>query len=392
MATIAKSMVDTIYGNWNVGLGGARPTIRQLMSDKAELAPTTEQVIVRVPWQEDSKPINDTYSNIKYTLTIRIKTTTDEDRLKEIKDEVVRIILTNAIAGIDRQSVGAGENRSDKSRGIFIHELRAICEDFVSTGGSSYSGTTTGDVTVSGDLDVTGDASVGGDLAVSLSANIVGDLAVQNDITAKKNLTIFNTGAGGAAQSPNLASSDAAKVLALTGSFEISDNLTTGGTLTTATQAQIDDLLMFGSANAAYVPMIIVGGDNIASYRVVLGLVLNRGVDDFSTTWALPKPTNKGGLKLYLSDLKYAAQDADVDDYIDLVTIYGLNGTTKTSLDTDGTNHTTAGDKTFAGAVFPAAVLDVSSYQNVWIQIAHRATGANQNAMTNVRMECYYAA
>ena len=68
-----------------------------------------------------------------------------------------------------------------------------------------------------------------------------------------------------------------------------------------------------------------------------------------------------------------------------------MNGTTNTQLDIDNTDYTSSGDKTFAGAVMPAAAIDVSSYQSVVVAFVNINTTLDELSLLNVRMECYYA-
>jgi hypothetical protein len=199
-----------------------------------------------------------------------------------------------------------------------------------------------------------------------------------------------------------VASSASAYGTGTTGDFAVVGNLTVGGTVSitgvttftdeTLTSTQIADLLMFGSANAAYVPLSYNGSNVAARYTNSLGVFLNTGASDLSLDFSLPLPCTKGTLKLYLKNLKYGVQDADADDFINTVYIYGHNGNSSTQLDIDNTNTIAAADVTFAGAVMPASAIDVSGYQSVTVYIVCSNTDAYDLDIANVRMECYYAA
>jgi len=254
---------------------------------------------------------------------------------------------------------------------------------------AAFGSGTTGDFAVVGDLTVGGDITGSGTIEVSDNQDIVVKLG---------RAQIGHASYGDAATFQHRDNADAGRYALYHGtSGNTIINSRTGqpiqfrnnNTLIT-TLDEIADACMIGSANAAWVPLQLQGGDVSASYRVRVGYLINLGGDDFYTTWGLPIPTVKGSLKLYIKSLKYGVNDADANDYIHSVFINGLNGQTATQLDTDATTHTSAGDKTFSGAVMPASVIDISGYQGLWVEIRTISTTATQFDLTNVRMECYY--
>ncbi len=153
MATIGDTMVTLLTDNW--AGAGAAPTFGHLVDHPSDLPPSQEQVMVRLPIHEDVTPINDTYSNFKYTIQIRVKSNVSDDRLKVLADEVIRIVNTYAITGITRQFAKRGENTSDRKKQVFAYDVWAILEEHMSTAGTSYSSPGAGDVTMPADLTVT---------------------------------------------------------------------------------------------------------------------------------------------------------------------------------------------------------------------------------------------
>lgn len=179
-------------------------------------------------------------------------------------------------------------------------------------------------------------------------------------------------------------------VAELDGSGNLQIDGTIGDGTDDITPAQIADLLMFGSANATRVPLILEAGDPNDQFESVFGHVRNIGATDFTVDFALPEPCTKDTLKLTLKNLFFRLPDADENDYIDTVNIYGHNDAGRTVLDSDDTDHTSVGNKTFSGATMPAAAIDVSSYHKVTVKFNVVSATAAQLELSNVTMECYY--
>ena len=299
MTTIPDSVKAQLDSDWS-GAGGAEPTY--YVEEDIRTNPPTGQdyiFILSSTLDTDPVPFNDTFVNEKHVLELVTNTLTSEDRLKEIGDEVVRILNATAITDITYQRLKRRKITSGVDKGVFNYQ-----------------------------------------------EVITYDLQQQ----MKSSTASYGAGAG----------------------------------------LQLDDLLMFGSAHAAYVPMAIMGSTIQTYWRFIDGRVINASSADFNLEFLLPLPSIKGSLKLYLKNLKYSVFIADANDYVDEVRISGINGNTRTDLDTDTTNITSNTDATFSGAVMPASVIDVSSYQNVIVKISAFVTDAAGLQYHNIRMECFY--
>ena len=407
MATLGASMVTLLTDNW--AGAGATPTFGALIDFQMDLAPTTEQVIVRLPIHEDVDPINNILSNFKFTMQLRVKTTVSEDRLKVLTDETIRIINTYAITGITRQFAKRGENTSDRKKQVFSYDVWATLEEHASTAGTSYSSPGAGDVVFPADVTVTDDLITdnivsanpisirpGGNLVDYLEFDTVGNHPV---ITVVGGGTLQIRGDSGPIRlqpsgdyTDSIEFSTTANVpkMAAVGASD----LELGTDTNTIGVDQIAELLMFGSGNAAYVSLALWGHKLFSYARSTAGYVENIGADNIVMDLVLTQPCTKGGLKLYISNLKFGVKDSDAADYITTVRIYGINeNDAAVEMDIDATDHTSIGDKTFAGAVMPAAAIDCSAYQTIIVNVicVNSAVTAEMD-IGNFRMECYYAA
>jgi len=314
MTTIPDSIKAQLDADWT-GAGGVEPTY--YVSEDYRTNPPLGKDAVWIPTQTldtQDDPVNDVYVTRKHILELIVSTTTSEDRLKELSDEVVRILNATAITGMTYQRIKRRKRVSGEYKGIWVYQeiITLDLREQMASSASAYGAGTTGDFAVVGELTVS-------------TYNIL-------------------------------------------------------------------DALMLGSANAAYVPMTLHGHYSFAwANSISAGWISNVGGDNMQIDMIMPIPCLKGSLKLYITNLKFGVADASGTDYITAITINGFNGNVRTQLDIDGTNHTAAGDKTFSGAVMPAAAIDVSSYQSVIATFTVFCTGANDMDFGNVRMECYYA-
>jgi hypothetical protein len=158
------------------------------------------------------------------------------------------------------------------------------------------------------------------------------------------------------------------------------DDLDDCGTLT---GALLQDALMFGSGNLAWVPCVSIGNEdgNYLMYQRAYCLAAGSGA---SLWYQLPLPTAMGALKLYVDDMKIAVLDADANDYIDHVYIHGVN-TSSTSLYDDATNQTSTGDKTYS-----TDALDCSSYDAIIVQVKIATNADGELEFYPPRLGCYY--
>ncbi len=154
------------------------------------------------------------------------------------------------------------------------------------------------------------------------------------------------------------------------------------------TSTDIADLLMFGAANAAMVPCILELEDQVGKIVMSWHTVF-QNVDgtDFTVIFRCPLPTVKGGLKLYVGDVRVGIQDADADDYLDNVIVGGIVYNTVTTLNSGPTNRTSPNTYTY-----PFTPADASGYDSVALRIQVVATNAGDFNLTSVELECYYAA
>lgn len=164
-------------------------------------------------------------------------------------------------------------------------------------------------------------------------------------------------------------------------SFHISQ-IATSSVSTTAFNAA----LMIGEANAALIPCafqmenpagcVINSGKNIA----------NTGSTNGTLLYVCPKPTNRGGKKLYVGDLVIDADDLDpTDDFIDAVYVDAVDWDTTTNLITDLTNKIAAAEITYS-----SVGVDCSALAQVVVRVVFGGGTAGEMLITAVRLECWY--
>ena len=359
MATLGASMVTLLTDNW--AGAGATPTFGFLIDFQMDLAPTTEQVLVRLPIHEDVDPVNDLYSNFKFTMQLRVKSTVSEDRLKVLTDETIRIINTYAITGITRQFAKRGENTSDRKQQVFSYDVWATLEEHMSTAGTSYSSPGAGDVVFPADVTVTDD--FGFDTGETV------DVILDED---------------------NMASDDENALATQQSIKKYIDDVVLSDLDTTLTGAYLEDLLMFGSANAAWVPCMYVDHSNVnRTYIISSGttFITNRDGTNASLRYDLPKPSIKGALKLYITGSRVVINDADAAAFVTQTRVFGATKTGLTTLNTDGTDYNSQDDwdDTFAAA-------DCSGYDAVYLWLDCDVDAGNELDIVGCLLRCYYAA
>lgn len=434
MATIPDALIATWTAQWT-GVGGTIPTLYNY-EDLTMNPPDDEDYIVVRDFTQDTNRarVNDETADYEYDIQYIVNTAEDVaatnrgDRLKEITDEAERIIHEYPITGASFQEMLRTRNISGESRlywrnHVFI-KITAKYVDSATAWGTNVSPSVivVDELTVNDWLKVPLIKSADGTDTIELLA---GEATFPNPVNIEDELVfgsaILHSQASNFHMHP--ASGNADIILALHplgtntkstfqcrnavspanfGALEFSIDGATGSIIfvqggggTPPTKLEINgydhaEALMLGDANAAWVPLGIMGGQFHVRFYITAGKMTNVGGDDYNATWNLPKECLKGSLKLHIKNLKIGVVDADSDDFITQTTIYGVNGITVTQLDIDGTDHKTIGDKTFAGAVMPAAAIDVSGYESVLVQLSHTATGAGQGDTANLRMECYY--
>lgn len=155
----------------------------------------------------------------------------------------------------------------------------------------------------------------------------------------------------------------------------------------TITGAQIEALLMFGSANAAWVPCIYELAYDNAQVRGSTYQITNVGGSDTNLMFRLPKPTNMGNLKLHVSGWQFDLSDADAGDKVNDIRVTAVDYNTAIAIDYDDTGWETADvhQETFTA-------VDCSATMAVVVYLRCTFTNANDFDLRNVALRCYYAA
>ena len=144
-------------------------------------------------------------------------------------------------------------------------------------------------------------------------------------------------------------------------------------------------LLMYTSANAAWVPCIFDIEQQVSTYIGTGYTITNTGATDAWIQFRLPIPTAKGALKLYISGIKVGLLDADAGDYIDSITLLGVVYNTGTALNSNTTDYTApaAIENTFAA-------VDCSSYDTIILRVTAVLTNTGDYDITYCNLRCYY--
>ena len=168
------------------------------------------------------------------------------------------------------------------------------------------------------------------------------------------------------------------------------DSLTiTGGGTLTATPTQIEDLLMFGSANAGYVNLNLWGLSEPTKGIMTADYLTNVDATNFTGTWELSGPYIKGGLKMYCTEIVVGLRDADAGDFLSGFYFTGYTDfETSAAIDTVADNIQPGEEKTYDDF----APADLSSYKSVKVRLYFECTNAADLKISYVRAKVYYAA
>jgi hypothetical protein len=468
MATLADSIVTSITNNYGgSGGGGTTPANIVNLNAYTALGPfskASEWVIVWIPSPAKRTPLNENFANITQDVMVRVITPTSDDRLKEIKDEIISIVNNQAITGINAQWVHTEEDITNRIDGIYAVDLSCFFLQVLAASEVAYSAsagahthddryyteaeidalflardtlaemtdttisgladddiltydsasgkwinennpTIGGNVTIGGTVDVTGNITVSGtvdgvdiaarDHAKYTDGEAVTAMGAKGDANALNHdkWTTADTEGVITAEIVNGQSIDNAidALIATHTAVEAAhgmehDDLTD----TTLTGAYLEDLLMFGSGNATWVPCIFeMIGNSTGTVGKAHGnypTIQNTDGTDFTLMFHLPIPSVKGSLKLYVGDVRVNLWDVDAGDYVTAVYVYGVTYNSATIVHQDLTNLTTIDSHTVS---FGAA--DFSSYPMVGVRIDVEATNAADFNITSVEAECYYA-
>ena len=145
---------------------------------------------------------------------------------------------------------------------------------------------------------------------------------------------------------------------------------------------------LIGAANSALIPCIRdVSGDpyTIMSYAATAATICNVDGNDHEIWFTLPMPVERGGLSLHLASMVLSLEDADGDDYINYIQIYGLENENKWNWIYDDTNRTAKGRY-----VYNFTDQDTTGYDHVKVGLRCVVTTRLDLRITAVGVECYY--
>lgn len=141
--SIASSLVTIIDTHYGDIAGGVKPEyIVELLGRKHSLPfpPGSEYIVVWLPIPALIDPINPAYVNVTHQLKVRMSTTENSARLKEIADEVRLVIHSNAVGGVSNQRISHEQDMSDRRGPIYIYEFIAVLEQHMIESGAAYDG------------------------------------------------------------------------------------------------------------------------------------------------------------------------------------------------------------------------------------------------------------
>jgi len=338
--------------------------------------------------REDAKVVNDTYVNRYYTIDVYVSSKTSNAQLKLLYDEVEYLLRNTTMT--DLQLVKITKDWSGMLWEFGKHSiiLRVELVSLMSDGAITPATGASTDFAVGGDMTVGGELTVGGHITLDAETDII--IADDTDkvfqiregnntylcVSTTNGTEVISMGCGGT----------------LVGTWSTTGlEMASGKDISFADGGAVAEALMLGSANAAWIPMNFMGAEDFTEIKITsAGLISTTGASNTWYLFSLPMPTNKGSLKLYISNLKIGVYDADGAAFITTVNIRAFSGYTPSQLDTDGTNHSSQGDKTFSGAVMPASAIDCSAYDSIYVACQVGVDAANELDFGNVRMECYY--
>ena len=356
MTTESDAVLATIVDNWGGGgYGGALPKIQSTADITVDRWAALDSVtVLHDTLDERHPPVNDKFVNKLYTMDIRVTSITSEDQLKLLVEETEYLLNNTAITGftsvrITRKNRGS----SDRGRKVYRNDITIefwarVSSSAIAPDGGTFAGPTT------------------------LSSLVFSDGGSTVDIIRDED---------------NMSSDDAAALVTQQSIKKYVDDVILSDLDVTITGAYLEDLLMFGSANAAWQPCVFEGSNTADKFYPNGGYISNRDNTDGQMRFILPLPTNKGSLKLYISGSQVDIFDADAANKIDTVTIYGILETGISQLD-QNTDDITAQDS----REDPFAAVDCSGYNGVILWVAAVVADANALDISGISLRCYYAA
>lgn len=154
--------------------------------------------------------------------------------------------------------------------------------------------------------------------------------------------------------------------------------------MTATTKEYVDQHCMIGSANSAWVPCILEGGSPQTAFKVIEG-VRNLGSTDYYLQYALPLPTERGGLSLYVTGVKVELYAADATDYLDMIKVLGLTYSGITSHYSSHTDYKSAQEVNV-----DFADKDCSSDDVVVVTLYVNSSSVDECQIRGVLLECFY--
>ena len=344
MATVGEAIAASIIAQWNVGTGGTKPDPIKYVVEDSERNPNSkvaDAVFVWLPLRrvfDNDIDVAEKYRNVTYTIRIECHTKTSSARQLEIENEVDRILASGTvITGATKQKVLEINDISNRSYSVgakFVSEILMEVFTAMEESATAYGGATT--------------------------AALVTD-------------TLEFTAGGGTINrfhdEDDMASDDA-------------DGLASQQSI----KAYVDKANMIGSANAAWVPLAVVGANNVSLYTAQSVYITNVGAVDFNIQYELLIPTVKGSLGLHIDSLNVGLKDADDGDYINQVLVFGLSDfETSVQIHSDPTDK-----KVPASVTYTIGDTDCSGYETIKVQLILVCTNALDLDITSLRLHCWY--
>ena len=154
-----------------------------------------------------------------------------------------------------------------------------------------------------------------------------------------------------------------------------------------------EDLHMYTSANAALVPLVLEYPTYVTSAANVFriggqGQYINLGSTNFGLMFIIPLPTNKGGLSLHVDDIVFQLYDADGNDKVTGLFLYGFLPTG--AIGTLLSSSTAGWSSAPAEHTWSRSATDVTGYRAIKLFVTIEATTNLQFELNSLQALCYY--
>ena len=153
-------------------------------------------------------------------------------------------------------------------------------------------------------------------------------------------------------------------------------------------------MLIYASSQHTYYPCSLLVENQTTKILEIQGGVLSNGIVASNTIYfQLDQPTTKGTLKLYIDALKIVVTDADNNNYITSVVVYGQDYSGVTAIPnasetTDRKSANTVGNPTYE-TTFTAA--DCSAFESIVVAVAIVTDTANALDFLSPQLRIFYA-